>query len=217
MIVCSSYRPFAESAEIAENQRRAKISWEEHFEDIVYFGEPEPELESKKTEFIRSEQFPRIRALADYLAMPGYRFGAIVNADIVIGPNFPKVEAELIARNAKAGISRRFQFNDPATPFVADMVDLGLDFFFAIPAMWRMISLQIPEQFRMGHCLWDTWVMAFMSHWAGTDCYDLTPQRFVFHPNHGNRKTQYTIDTEPDKTLTRLTWPKGRLRCCLKR
>ena len=217
MIVCSSHRPHLDSPEIAVNQARAKISWEEHFEKIVYFGDPEPELASPKTTFVYSDAFPRIADLALQLAQFRDKLGAIVNADIVIGPNFTKANQELIARNAKAGMSRRRNFENPAKPFDASMTDLGIDFFFASHGMWQMLANEIPKQYRIGHCLWDTWVMAFFARWAGSDCYDLTPQRFVFHPVHGDRRAFHPIDTTVDVTLSHFRWPAGRLRCCLNR
>jgi hypothetical protein len=215
MNVVSSHRPHSESGEYASNQIFAKQSWDRYFREIIYYGPREPDLASDKTTFIDSEPFPTIKSLSECCSWQE-DWCAIINADIFIGPNFCEVESELKARNAKCAISLRQEFVPGYPPSSGHRVDLGLDFFAATPKMWRFIAQEMPSQFRIGHQFWDTWMLAFMSRYGGRDCYDATPQRFVFHPRHGDRRFTYKIDTKGDQYTNRLTWPSGRLRCCLK-
>lgn len=184
MIAISSFKPFSESAEVAKNQYSAKQSWEAVFSKIVYVTPfPEPELESDKTEFVvQPETFPSIKSLA-LLCAEQEEWTAIINADIIVDPKLLKVEKKLKELNAETCYSRRYQFGFDMSE--AEIVDWGLDFFAATPSAWKEIAEAIPDEFRIAHQQWDTWMVSWMS--KHTKCYEITECRCIFHPKHGDR------------------------------
>lgn len=189
MTVVSSHKPSKDSIFCAINQWRANNSWTRNFDRITYFGNNEEGLNGT---FVPSDQFPRIRDLVGYCAtVPGW--SAIVNADIVIGDDFRKVEGHLLLKKAQCSMSRRFQFEGEDLAKAA-LVDMGLDFFAATQETWQMILPQVPENLRIGHCLWDTWMLNFMATNYLGGFYDITECRVVFHPKHEDRKREYTIE-----------------------
>lgn len=198
----SSFRPLRDSQEIARNQIVAKHSWEGIFDHIVYFGSYEPRLASPKTTFIETKDFPPLSLMA--LAATFFTgYACIINSDIVVTDSLYKAIYRARNKGALAFMSRRFEF-DPLQRFDArraEMVDGGLDFFGALPWLWKRFYRAVPEQFRIGHPVWDNWANAFFSHTAREGFYDLTNYRGVFHPRHQNRKRPHHISIKPDAYL----------------
>ena len=188
MIAVSSFRPFADaSSEYGRNQIRAFESWKKAFHTIVYFNDPQPELDSDKTVFIPSEPFPKIYELARFCSGQS-DWCAIINADIVVGPRFPVLERKLKnSPRAMSASSWRYEF-DPAEGIeTGKVVDCGLDFFCATPGVWDQASNLLHPGLRLGCQSWDTQMLSFLSTFTVAGFYDLTPGRVIFHPRHGGR------------------------------
>lgn len=197
MIAVSSARPMSDSEEYARNQLAAKHSWDQAFDLVVYFNHPEPALGSVNTAFIPWEPYPRIKDMLEFLSNQD-QAGCLINADIVVSPKFRIVEQHLEKTAALAAFSYRYEFDDLSRIIHARVVDNGLDFFAATPAIWGRAADECPEDFRIGHCLFDTWIWAFFKGACGNRCWDITPSKVIFHPRHGGRKTEHTITNHRD-------------------
>lgn len=207
MIAVSSHRPLAQSAEYMRNQLLAHSSWEEVFDQIVYFGEPQQALDGDTTVFIDSEEFPRIKTLMEVAACQK-GWSALINADIVVGIGLPRVEQELYRRRAQAAVSRRWQFELDDDSTVPKVVDLGLDFFAASPGIWQEAVRCVPDIFRIGHCRWDSWMLGFLNATCLGACFDITPSMVIFHPRHGDRKQIYEIPPGiGEEYAAQICWP----------
>jgi hypothetical protein len=182
VMAVSSFKPFAESPEIARNQIRAFESWLGVFDSILYFGPPEPRLASAQTVFIRSGCPPiRLLVLAAALA---HGPACLLNADIVLAPHAREVFCGALAKN-DAAASFRFEF-DPKKAFDQPRrVDNGLDVFAAHPHVWKRLWREIPDQFILGKPVWDSWCWAWFG--SNTKFVDVTATRCVFHPRHTRR------------------------------
>lgn len=188
MIFVSSARPFNQdpSGEYTRNQLAAKHSWDSVASAIVYFNDYEPKLANNKTWFINSEPYPRILDLCEFCACQN-EWCAILNADIVIGSNFPSVEAKLKARKATCASSWRYNF-DPAIGIQSGVKnDNGIDFFAATPEVWRIAYDLCQEQLRLGSGYWDGWMLSVFGTFAAAGFWNLTASRVIFHPNHNGR------------------------------
>lgn len=197
MTAVSSFRPLRDCEEVARNQIRANQSWRQVFSEIIYFGEPEPLLYAPAVQFIPSEPFPPISALALAASMGG-NWAALINADIVIGPNLMSAIPEAVYRHhARAITSRRWQFRTKLSE--AELVDYGYDFFLAERALWLDIARKVPSQYRIGHAAWDTWVMGYFNKTCVRQFVDITSRRAIFHPLHNNRHQPYTFQVVEDR------------------
>jgi hypothetical protein len=211
MIALSSYAPLSRSSETARNQIAAKQTWEQAFSSIVYFNAPSPELLSAKTVFSGHRERPKILDMARYAAeLNG--FVAIVNSDIHMSNRLPAVESAMATQHVWCGTSRRMEFDPNTHPRSGRLVDLGLDFFFALPSVWALLAAEIPEQFVIGKQLWDTWTLSFFIIHGGRYCVDLTPSNLVWHPKHGHREDFHIEPPPGDTYLDRVRWPLRRLK-----
>lgn len=209
MIIASSCRPFGEcSPEIAANQIQAKRSWDEAGAKVVYLNEPEPSLSGVDTTFIPSRGKPQIKSMAILLGAQ-LDWGCIVNADIVLGESVRHVVETLTLCEAACAVSKRYTMSggDTARATLVE-ADYGLDFFIAKPEVWRHVARVIPPEFKLGKIVWDTWMVCFMVKEYYWSCYDATPARAVFHPNHGDRKDQ-GLNVPQDKYLSNSVWPNA--------
>lgn len=198
----SSFRPLRDSQEIARNQLAAKRSWNGIFDSIIYFGSHEPRLASSNTVFIEGQQFPPISLLA-LAASFSPDYACVINSDIVVTDSLYDAIYRARMKGATAFMSRRFEF-DPSQRFDrrrGDIVDGGLDFFGALPWLWKRFYKIVPEQLRIGHPVWDNWANAFFSCHAKGNFYDLSHYRGIFHPRHENRKRPHHISFKPDGYL----------------
>lgn len=164
------------------------------FDRVFYFcphDKVRPDLGSK-FQFVDCDSKPHIKQLCDFAAkQPGW--SCIINADIIMGKNFPNVEYQLMLRDLKCAVSRRWEI--PETGILTDskVVDYGLDWFAATPEMWAAAAREIPSEFQLGKILWDTWMLGFFLNFSNGSCADLTPSRVIFHPKHGDRNDQNII------------------------
>jgi hypothetical protein len=209
VIAVSSFRPFADCAkEIRANQLAAKASWDKVFDRIIYFGDPEPELASPGTEFIQvsNEGAPSIKSIAEVCGRQE-GWSCIINADIVVGRHLRRVEKQLNEIGAECTVSRRYRIPPDRNLSRAKLVDGGLDFFGAQSHVWKRVAGEILPEFRIGKVVWDTWMMNFFSRNYKQSCYDLTPSKIFFHPDHRNRRNQ-KIDVPLSKEeRERRYWP----------
>lgn len=206
MIAVSSHRPGCEIHWAAHK------TWERAFDYCVYFGSPDSGLRGACTSFVPCDPFPSIRSLAAFCSLqPGW--SAILNADIFLGDNFRAVSAYYISRGDRAQTSLRYQFEyvPGRPPSHGCIVDLGLDLFATTQEVWKRVCDEIPETFRIGHILWDTWMVGFfIAHCSGAIA-DLTPWQTVFHPKHEANKNRVAIQfAKKDKYLTMARWPLPR-------
>ena len=194
----------SDSEQIAKNQLRAKASWEKAFESIIYFAEPDARLASDKTKFIRTDDFPRIKLMVMTAAMyPD--ISCLINADIVVGEHLPVVATGLIYKGILALTSMRYEFEQDAPNFDRSAIaDHGVDFFCATPQVWHKCWKMIPDEFRIGHGGWDSWMLGFLNWHCKLKFLDITPQRCIFHPRHGERKSRYTFST-PEPIFSHLS------------
>lgn len=195
LVAVSSFRALDDSAEVAENQLRAKRSWDLVFDRIILFGEYDNRLASKITRFVPCDDFPTIASMvfeASHQPVPV----CLLNADIVVAPNLKNLVNKAWAKGALAMTSQRLEF-DPRTEdfFRARVVDLGADFFCAKPEVWKLAYKSIPAQFRIGHQQWDNWMLNFLWNTYRRRFVDITTLGPIFHPKHGARKMPHHIDT----------------------
>jgi len=192
MNAVSSHRPHASDGEYRRNQVLAKTTWEHVFQKITYFGKHEPELASYKTAFVDDEPYPRIRRLAQEAGM-WHGLTAIMNADILVGPEILALERQMRTKRRLCASSRRYQFTVVGGT-LADMLvkaelgdERGRDIFVATGAVWRNLAMQIPEGYRIGNPYWDAYVTDFFRKYYDASFVDFTSWRCVFHPSHQGR------------------------------
>lgn len=197
VIAISSFKPLDLSAEIALNQIRAHKTWSKAFDAIIYFGKHEPRLECPKTSFILHDDFPTISLMALTASMTG-DWACIINSDIVVSPMLIPVWDQAVRRGAKAVTSYRWEYDeDDLNLLNARVVDNGFDFFATTPDLWGRISLEVPASYRIGHNVWDSWTLGFLNTVLGRKFFDITSQRVIFHPRHGNREQKWPVVNEP--------------------
>lgn len=202
LIAVSSFRPLAYSAEVAANQLRAKASWDQVFDRIFLFGSYDERLASPITEFIECEDFPHISLMAMTAAWQPDPV-CILNADIVVALHLKDIVNRGWSMGAQALTSKRYEF-EPTLPDhdraynEAKVVDVGVDFFCAFPNVWKRVWKEIPAGFRISHQLWDSWMLAFLTHLYPQRFFDLTRHRPIYHPRHGDRKMPHHILVDPE-------------------
>lgn len=197
MIAVSSFRPLDENPEFKANQIAAKRSWSSVFSRMIFLNQCDERMvnEELQTEFYGSDDFPCIKHMVEVCSIQE-GWSCLINADIVVSDRIKKVEQELDRLGCCGAMSRRYNFEPRRGPDTGNVNDLGLDFFAAKQWVWKKCHEVIPDQFRIGHCFWDTWMMGFLNGTCRNKCADITPSRCIFHPIHGGRRTKYTIDTK---------------------
>jgi hypothetical protein len=180
-------------------------SWLEMDNKVVYFNDDEKDFEN--VTFRPCSGKPGIATLANFCGTQT-DWCAIVNADIVLGETWPAVEAALRASGAKAAISRRWTLDEAGGMEHAKLTDQGLDIFAATPEVWRAAARFVPKQFKLGHILWDTWMLSFFVNTFKTA--DFTSARVVFHPRHEHRGDQAMLRSS-DSYLEMVRWPALRI------
>lgn len=197
MDAISSYRPFEDSQEISRNQLKAKETWEPLFNRITYFGPVEDALKSPKTYFVECLGKPSIKSLALH-AGHGFGWKSLINSDIQIDPKAKNLERILNRHEAACAFSFRIPIGK------TEKKDLGIDFFLATTDVWHRLSHIIPEQFTIGRQQWDTWVLSFFFTHYGEHCFDLSPMKLIYHPDHEERNDQGIEIIDP--YLKNMTW-----------
>jgi len=211
MTAIATFRPLAANAEVARNQLRAIQSWQKPFNEIILFGEPEPELASPITRFVPTEDFPVMRKLL-LAASLCYGTACIINADIVVAPNLAVVVANAFSRGARAATSWRYQYEPGKSLDFARVVDNGVDFFAASPDLWAVALSKMPSAYRAGHPMWDSWLLGFFNVTCKSQFADLSAARCIFHPRHGHRKTVYSIALAHDEYSNYAGMPRMKVR-----
>lgn len=208
MVAISSFKPFAKSPLITANQMAAYGSWLCAFDQIYYVGpEAESLLAGPQTHFVMGEEFPPIASLvAECARHEGW--SCIINADIISTYRMRFVERALNIQRAESAISLRWQLPGNA------ILDQGLDWFAATQELWKKILPRVPKWFRIGHCLWDTWMLAaFKGIGDFSKCYDVTASKVIFHPQHEERERPYdrACMRPNDGMIDKMKWPDKRL------
>lgn len=206
LVAISSFRPKA-TGQVAANQLRAKKSWEQAFSQIYLFGPFEEQLACPKTEFIDCADFPSIASLV-YVAASQEDPAVILNADIVVSHDLRNTLNRGWGMGAMALTSKRYEF-DPAHPDYnqAKVVDPGADFFAAMPPAWAQVYKEIPPGFRIGHQLWDSYLLAFFNKRCVRRFWDMTNFRAVFHPKHADRHMPHPVVVPPECFYEQLGFP----------
>ena len=193
MIAVSSFKPFAKSPEVANNQARAFASWLPVFNAIFYMGNPEPRLASPKTIFVPAPNPPSVRLLiqlASLMAAPS----CVINADIFLLPRAATV-LRTAMRRFQAATSFRLEFDQDMRK--ARRVDNGLDLFVAHPSVWQRCWPEMPSEFRIGQPAWDSWLNAWLREEYRMAYTDLSNHRIVFHPRHTRTQTALAKPLKP--------------------
>lgn len=202
MIAISSFKPLDLSVEVALNQIRAHETWSRAFDAIIYFGPYEPRLKCPKTSFICHDDFPTISLMALTASMTG-DWAAILNADIVVAPNLPAVWDRAVRQGARALTSYRWEYEEDDLDLMnARIADNGFDFFATTPDMWGRVSAEVPASYRIGHNVWDSWLLGFFNTVLQRKFFDITSQRVIFHPKHGAREQKWPVVNEPSMYAT---------------
>lgn len=186
-------------------------SWLPIFDRIIYVGNEEQELKHHKVVFCPSEQFPKISDLVKIAAQTGRPYSVILNGDIILGPAFKSVLELMVMTSAKAGLSRRLNFDKKEGIRNAQFTDLGLDVFVAQPEVWRKMYRQVPKDYRIGHIMWDTWCSGYFNRVLKGSVVDFSHFRCVFHPNHEGRKRPFEVTTLSDENTVKASIPGRRL------
>lgn len=205
MIAVSSFRAFDKdpTGEYRANQLFANQSWQRNFTKIVYFNSFEPELNSSKTIFIPSPEYPQILSLIEFCAMQN-EWCAILNADIVLGAGFPLVEAKLKARKATCASSWRYNF-DPAIGISSGVHDdNGLDFFAGIPSVWQNAYELCDERLYVSSTGWDVWLLSLFCTFHQQGFWNITNSHIVYHPRHLGRVHGPRVELDLVQTYS---WP----------
>jgi len=201
MIAISSFRPLDDNKEVAANQILAIDSWRAVFHNIFLFGPFEWRLACPRTTFIEGPDFPPL-SLLYLIASQSEEPAVILNADIVVGRHLVEAADKAFRMGAYALTSRRYEY-DPANPDFASakVVDLGADFFCAHNWVWRKAWLAVPPQLRIGHSMWDNWLMGFLTVNFKRAFVDISDFKAIFHPRHGSRKQPHSFELPNDKYI----------------
>lgn len=203
MIAVSSFRRLSDNEEVARNQMAAKASWETVFDGIIYLGDFEPLLASKKTEFLPTEDFPLMSTVLMTAAMCE-DFVCVLNADIVVAPHLEQVIREVYGLGGRAVVSKRWNFSPTRSPQITDQ---GIDFFGTEPQFWAQAATRIPRHYRIGANCWDTWVMSYLNYALPRQFFDISSRAAIFHPEHVERKRLYAVEPIDDKYTEHCGWP----------
>lgn len=186
MIAFSSCRPHSPDSEHNQYQIDAIKSWTPHFERVYYFADREPELDLKNVTFVPSEAYPRIKLITQPAAHTK-GWSVLINADIILAPQFKDVIGAMEKNGVVAATSRRYNFDPKISLNSGKLTDYGLDIFICKQEVWRNISRAIPSSFRLGHIKWDGWLSGFLNSEYRSKFADFTNRRVVFHPFHHGR------------------------------
>lgn len=205
MLAISSCRQLSLNDEVARNTIRANQSWQRAFSAIVYCSDPDARLASPATRFIRGDDFPTIKSMVMVAALHE-DISCIINADIVVSEGLkPIVTAMLYNASHLALTSMRYEFEPDTEDYDrAAIADHGVDFFAAIPEVWKRCWKEIPNEFRIGHGGWDSWMLGFLNWTCKRKFVDITRYRCIFHPRHGSRHAPHTFST-PNPVFSHLS------------
>ena len=190
MIAFSSCNPNA-APEIGRNQDAAVSSWIHVFDPINVGTESDP---------------PTVKSLVEKCAA-AEDWACIINADIIVKKDFRRVEDKLRWNQAQCAVSGRYEFDPDNDLYAPRLNDLGMDIFCAVPEVWKRVAQDIPDKFRLGHILWDAWLLGYWNTNYGETFYDFTPAKVIYHPKHGNRGDNSMDESLQTYPLTKLHLP----------
>lgn len=200
MIAISSARRHEKNPEYASNQKRAASSWKV-FSQVFYFGSYEEDICHDNVLFVKSDDWPTIKRMAEFSSHTNGDLVAIINADIVVTEPILEVEKKLKELTIPAATSYRYEF-EPADSDLSRAVryktDRGMDIFVATQDAWKIVAKQIPEYLRIGHPTFDSWLCGFFCHNFGFGFRQFTDYRCIFHPKHGGRETPHSPEIRSD-------------------
>lgn len=210
MLAISSPRPRNQCpAQIVQQQMEAIWSWSKVFDEILLFGLEDPQITAmvgkERVGFVGSVGRPSIKQMCA-MAAGTQEWCCLLNADIIVDGNWPRVQDELLKSGMECAVSRRWEIPPSGDTGHAQLKDLGLDFFCASPEIWKAAAEKIAEEFQIGRIMWDTWMLAFFMEASGGKCADLTPARVVFHPQHGHRREQ-NLEVADREFFNKVKWP----------
>lgn len=203
MIAISSHKPHAGNPGYRDNQVRALRSWVRFFSRIIYLGAYEPELKAPCSEFYPSEDFPRIKDIALKASVLPASYVTLINADIYLDTPFKEVISAMHQSSKSAGLSRRFMWDTSGPVELAQIEDFGLDIFIAKPVVWQRVAKEVPEELRIGHIRWDTWMYGFLRTIYKGGLADFSHFKCVFHPRHSGEPAPYNSDMDVNDRYTR--------------
>lgn len=201
MLVISSMRRFGQDPEWDRNQMMAFRTWNMFAKKIILFGDRDPYLANRKVLFVPTEEFPRIKLMADLAGRQRMEYVTLCNGDILLDPAIMRIEARMRAGNFCCASSRRWHFDPTMTMEkareTASLInqdgfdDRGRDVFIARWDVWQRIAKEMPDHYRIGHQHWDAYLTnAFREHW-NDKFIDFTAMRLVHHPHHSGRRMPY--------------------------
>jgi len=201
MIAVSGFWAMEGFPRVSDYQYRAIKSWVPVFDRIYLFGKANDQVAFHNVEFIESVDYP-FMSLLYLVASQSIGPATIINADIVTASHLRGVLFKAFDSGATAVTSQRYEF-DPDVPHYNDakVVDLGADFFCALPEIWFKAWKEVPPWLRLGNCLWDNWLIGFLSLTCRRGFVNITGARAIFHPRHTERKRIPMDETEHDKYL----------------
>lgn len=143
------------------------------------------------TSFLEGREWPTIKHIAHLASeINGGRYVAVINSDIVVTEPILEVEKKLKELTIPCATSYRYEF-DPTAPDLSGAVryktDRGMDIFVALPHVWKMVADRIPDDLRIGHNRWDSWMCGFFCHNFGFGFRQFTDYKCIFHPRHDGR------------------------------
>src|SRR6185436_19961331 len=83
----------------------------------------------------------------------------------------------------------------------AKVVDMGADIFCAQPWVWHEAYRNISTQYRIGHSMWDNWLLGFLTLTFKRRFVDLTKLNPIFHPRHSSRIQPFLVNPPRDRFI----------------
>jgi hypothetical protein len=188
----SSARPHQGHPDYASNQTRARKSWKHIFGWVIYASPEEPDLALPGTLFQpQDDPYPTIKSIAQIAAKIQDGLVTVLNADIVLIPEFMEVMQIMVRKGICAATSRRRTFTEDIADAKLVREDRGLDIWVAEPGIWSEVARFVPASLKFGHFFWDTWMLGFLKETVGLGFRDFTAHHCVFHPQHDGRHMPY--------------------------
>lgn len=190
--ILSSIRPFGQNPGYDELQRKALDSWFAVSRTVVLFNLPEDTGNIQRSGLLYvgpDKNPPSIKhMLATLKDRQEEEIVALVNSDIVLGPEVGKIPKVVLANSlgrAWACTSYRYVIDPEVPEWLGSPVDKGLDFFCSTVRIWNDVARQIPGVLTVGRPVWDNWMNSFFHMYINASKYfDITPWVCVLHPRH---------------------------------
>jgi hypothetical protein len=216
-LIVSSVRPFRQDEKYAALQKAAILSWGPVAKRIVLFNQPE-DLDgwvAPGTICVMPDQNPpQIKQLIAFTAdLEPQVTVAIVNADIVLGPEAAKIpqaayDHKLAVSWGCCSLRYTFDFDNvlgtkaSTHPLLMYPKDYGLDFFCAPARIWQECLKEVPGVLTLGRSPWDNWINGwFRGRVDASRYFDITEWRAVFHPKHAREGREEPLPPLPAEEI----------------